>query len=183
MANWSAEVVDVKGAFLHGTFDNGEVIYMKVPRGFEKHCKKDHVLQLNKTIYGLKQAAMCFWKKLLGGMKQLGNVRSKADPCMYYKWTKAGLVVWTSWIDDNLVLGPHDEMKSEKKKFMKIFECDDVGPLEEYVGCKIEIDKEAETVKFIQPVLLHSYIDEFNLMEGNTSSYPATAASVLTKET
>ena len=181
MANWSAEVVDVKGAFLHGTFENGENIYMKVPQGFEKHYKKDEVLQLEKTIYGLKQAAMCFWRKLLSGMKQLGNERSMADPCLYYKWSDAGLIVWTSWIDDNLVMGPKNEMKAEKQKFMEIFECDDVGPLEEYVGCKITINEEAGTVKFMQPVLLQSFKDEFNLPEGKTSNYPATAGSVLTK--
>ena len=106
MANWYAEVVDVIGAFLHGTFENGEIIYMEVSQGFEKHYKKDEVLKLEKTIYGLKQAAMCLWRKLLSVIKQLGNTRSKADPCLYYKWSDAGLIVWTSWIDDNLVMGP-----------------------------------------------------------------------------
>ena len=66
---------------------------MKVPCGFEQHYKKNEVLKLEKTIYGLKQAVMCFWQKLLEGMKKLGNTRSKADPCIYYKWTNAGLVV------------------------------------------------------------------------------------------
>ena len=113
---------------------------MKVPHSFEKHYKENEVLKLEKTIYGLKQAVMCFWQKLLEGMKKLGNTRSKADPCIYYKWTNAGLVVWTSWIDDNVMMGPEKEMKKEKQKFIEIFECDDVGPLEEYVGCKIEVD-------------------------------------------
>ena len=51
----------------------------------------------------------------------------------------------------------------------------------EYVGCKVDINKEVGTVKFMQPVLLQSYKDEFNLPEGQMSSYPATAGSVLTK--
>jgi hypothetical protein len=36
MANWQGQIVDVKVAFLHGEFKDGEVIYMKVPHGFEK---------------------------------------------------------------------------------------------------------------------------------------------------
>ena len=62
MAGWSAYVVDVKGAFLHGEFEDGEEIYMKVPKGFERYYAKDVVLKLLKCIYGLKQAAMAFWR-------------------------------------------------------------------------------------------------------------------------
>ncbi len=35
MAGWVATVVDVKGAFLHGEFHNGEEIYMKVLQGWK----------------------------------------------------------------------------------------------------------------------------------------------------
>jgi hypothetical protein len=31
MANWQGQIVDVNGMFLHGEFEDGEVIYMKVP--------------------------------------------------------------------------------------------------------------------------------------------------------
>jgi hypothetical protein len=37
MASMLAHAVDVKGAFLHGEFENGEIIHMKVPQGFKKH--------------------------------------------------------------------------------------------------------------------------------------------------
>ena len=36
IAGWISHIVDVKGAFLHGEFDNNEVIYFKVPQGFEQ---------------------------------------------------------------------------------------------------------------------------------------------------
>ena len=36
MATWTAKIVDVKGAFLHGEFEEeDEPIYMGVPQGFE----------------------------------------------------------------------------------------------------------------------------------------------------
>ena len=35
MAGWYAEVVDVRGAFLHGEFGEGRRLYMEVPEGFE----------------------------------------------------------------------------------------------------------------------------------------------------
>jgi hypothetical protein len=37
MAAWVGEILDVKGAFLHGGFDKGKNVYMKVPEGFEKY--------------------------------------------------------------------------------------------------------------------------------------------------
>jgi hypothetical protein len=45
MANWQGQIVEVKGAFLYGEFKDGEVIYMKVPRGFEKFYPDDVVLK------------------------------------------------------------------------------------------------------------------------------------------
>jgi hypothetical protein len=49
-----AHVVDVKGAFLHGKFDNGEKIYIKIPLGFEEFYDNDTVLLPKKCLYGLK---------------------------------------------------------------------------------------------------------------------------------
>ncbi len=60
MASMLAHVVDVKRAFLHGEFEDGEIIYMKVLQGFEKHFPEGSVLLLKKCLYGLKQAAKAF---------------------------------------------------------------------------------------------------------------------------
>jgi hypothetical protein len=92
MANWLGLIVDVKGTFLHGDFEDGEVIYMKVPHGFEKFYPDDVVLKLKKCIYGLKQAAMAFWHQLLLCMKSMGVACSTTDPCLYHKWGEEGLV-------------------------------------------------------------------------------------------
>ena len=72
-------------------------------------------------------------------------------------------MVFASWVDANQVMGPEQEMMKERQKFMEIFECGHVGLLEKYVGCKIEVDQKAGTVKFMQPVLFQSFKDEFNL--------------------
>ena len=34
MSGKTAYIVDVKGAFLHGEFNNGEVLYCKIPEEF-----------------------------------------------------------------------------------------------------------------------------------------------------
>jgi hypothetical protein len=36
MANWTAHVLDVRGAFLKGDFGDGEPLYLHVPQGMTK---------------------------------------------------------------------------------------------------------------------------------------------------
>ena len=181
MAGWDAHVMDVKGAFLNGEFHDGEEVYMKVSQGFKKYYEDDMVLKLNKTINGLKQAAMCFWKELLEAMNDMEHKKSKADPCMYYSWNSSeNLAIWIIWIDDNLCIGNRKVVKREVQMLSDRFEVDDVGTLEEYVGCKIDIDQEKQTLKFMQPVLLQSFADEFELPKRKPTT-PLVPGTVLTK--
>jgi hypothetical protein len=64
MANMIAHVADIKGAFLHGEFEDREKTHMKIPRGFETHSLAESVILLLKFLYGLKQAAKVFWRQL-----------------------------------------------------------------------------------------------------------------------
>ena len=152
IANFTAYIVDVQGGFLLGDFDNGEVLYCKIPEGFEEiYDPNVYCWKLLKTAYGLKQAAKIFWVKLLKAMKELGFKRSRCDPCVYWKWAAHGLLLWISWIDDMLCLGHPNDVKIAKTEFLKKFPCDDIGEFKEYVGCKIV--KENRTMKYTTSVV------------------------------
>jgi hypothetical protein len=158
---WSAQLVDVKGAFLCGNFKDGEEIFMEVPAGFEELYGAYVLLLLLQTIYGLKQAAMAFCRELVKALTDMLLKRSAADPCLYDCWTMYGLVVWISWIDDCLVAGDKMAVEAAKEQIKSRFDCDDLGELNEYVACKI--DRNEDYVKFTQPVLIQSYEDDFFL--------------------
>jgi hypothetical protein len=49
----------------------------------------------------------------------------------------------------------------ECAKLMSLFDCDDVGLMEEYISNKIEVGK--HTKKLTQPMLLRSFVDEFDV--------------------
>ena len=51
---WQAWIVDVGGSFLNDQFDKGEVLYMKVPQGFEKFYPRNVRLLLLRSLYGTK---------------------------------------------------------------------------------------------------------------------------------
>jgi hypothetical protein len=51
-----------------------------------------------------------------------------------------GLVVWLSWLDDCVVAGYPRATEASKGQIKSIFECDDLGELNEYFGCEIDRD-------------------------------------------
>ena len=131
----------MKVAFLHGEVKDKHKMNMRVPQGFKKWYIAGVYLLLLKPIYGTKQAASRCWILLISVFAKLSFQRSTADPFMIYKWTEQnGLVVWLCWVDDGLCTGNDSGVRETKEQFKKHFEVDDVGPLEEYMGCKIDYD-------------------------------------------
>ena len=85
---------------MNGRFQRDEVLYVDVPLGFEEYYPKGVLLRLLRTIYGLKQAAMQFWREMKQAFEYMEFDRSQADPCLYYKWVNDKLTVWITWVDD-----------------------------------------------------------------------------------
>ena len=111
-----ARIYYVNSAFLKREFEDGKEIFMEVLQGMEHHYWALTVLRLLKPIYGLKQAALSFWQRLLKIMKNMRHKQSITDPCIYFFRNKAGeLAIWLSWMDDNLIGGPVQVMKDEGK--------------------------------------------------------------------
>ena len=176
MARWYGHLIDVRGAFLQGTFEPGEQIHMEIPQGFEKHCPKNVVLLLLRTIYGLKNSAMAWWRKMLSAFCKMDCKRSKADPCLHFKWTAGfGLTMWLSHVDDCCIAGKKEGASQAKDEMQTHFECDDIGELKECVGCKINHKPHRGHLRATQPVLLQSFEDEFNLPKGKAPTLPAAA--------
>ena len=74
------------------------------------------VLELFQTIYSTVQAAIAFFQELLRVFKFLNYKRSKANPCLHYKWSDLGkLIVWLSWVDDCVVGGCGQDLQNKRK--------------------------------------------------------------------
>jgi hypothetical protein len=173
MATWYGKLLDVKGAFLHGQFEEGKQLYMEVPEGFQQYYPMGMVLLLLKTLYGLKQAVVAFWKQLIKAFASIKYARSKADSCLYFSWTINGLIVWISWVDDCLVCGKETGALLAKKQMMDRSDCDEIGNMDEYFGSKLERNYEERSMKLMQPVMLQSFTAEFELPAGPVPNTPA----------
>jgi hypothetical protein len=84
-------------------------------------------------------------------------------------------------VDDCLICGEKASVIHAKEEMKKQFDWDEVGELTEYVGCKVDHNKEEGWIKLTQPDLMQSYVDEFDLPEGEVPRTPATTGSVLQK--
>ena len=158
---------------------------MEIPKGFEKFYPKNVLLLLKKTLYSVENAAKAFWLVLLKIMASIGLRHSKADLCLYYTWDAVyGLIIILSWIDDLLIFGKCEGVIHYNKMIADLIDCDDIGPLTDYIGNKIEFIHDEHWVRLTQPVLLRSFKDEFTFSKPHKCpKTPAVPGSVLRART
>ena len=93
--------LDVKTAFLYGQLE--ETIYMQQPEGFLLPGKEEMVCQLQKPIYGLKQAANRWNVEFNKFLIDFGFTRCKHDLCVYYRVRPDGeYTILIIYVDDGL---------------------------------------------------------------------------------
>ena len=80
--------VDIKGAYLNGELTSNKVLYMCNPPGYPEDAS-GHVLQLRKSLYGLKQAGQCWYQKFTQILASLGFVQCKVNQAVFYKHSKS----------------------------------------------------------------------------------------------
>ena len=127
----STDLNDVQGAFLNGVFSHGEEIYLRIRQGFEKYYKEEKILKLNKTLYGLKQAAY---------VQEIGLNQLREDPCIFYR-TEHGLNIWTSWVNDIMSCSHEADLVRGRQDIKQYFRIKVQGQLEEYVRYKVANDQ------------------------------------------
>ena len=74
--------IDISQAFIHGDLE--EEIYMRQPQGFQVKGP-EYVCKLKKSLYGLRQAARCWNKKINSILvDKLGFKRLESDRSIYF---------------------------------------------------------------------------------------------------
>lgn len=125
--NMELEQMDVKTAFLHGDLE--EKILMQQPIGYEVQGKEDWVCLLKKSLYGLKQSPMQWYRRFDSFMLKNNFQRSKFDSCVYFKKTEYGDYVYLMLYVDDMLIASRDkvEVNIVKKQLKSEFEMKDLG--------------------------------------------------------
>jgi len=170
LEQWHIEGLDVKSAFLYRHLD--EEIYMEQPEGFKIHGQEQKVLRLCRAIYGLKQAALAWWKELLASMRKMGFEHFQSDAGIFiHKASNGDIVVAMIYIDDSGFMDNNVTLVKEKKKaFMGIWECHDLGELNEFLGITIRCS--GRKIILDQKAYLTKVLDRFGMTNAIIANTP-----------
>ncbi|CAB4033849.1 Hypothetical predicted protein [Paramuricea clavata] len=164
--------MDVKSAYLHSKIE--EEIYLEQPEGFVKKASSGQklVCKLNKSIYGLKQAAKNWYEALTSLLLKKGFKRSCNDYCLFVRKEENGTFSYSSgWSSDIVVAGATEEAINEIKSMLnENFKMDDRGDLNWFLGMQILLSHDKITVdqtKYIETVL-----QEFNMSDCKAVATP-----------
>lgn len=129
--------LDVRTAYLHGDLE--EEVFMKQPPGFEESGQEHLVCRLRKSIYGLKQSARCWNRKLHEALIKMRFKQSQSDPCLYMKIVDGNIVYILIYVDD-IVVGCKDDYQTAKvyESLKEHFDVANLGDLSFFLGMQIE---------------------------------------------
>ena len=146
---------------------------MEQPEGFKIRGKEHLVLQLKCAIYGLRQAALQWWKALDKSIAKLGFKRLLSDSGIFVCRDRNGApkVIVIVYVDDAIFLGPDKSIVSKTKDFfMKIWECRDLGETREFLCMKIVHGN--GYVAIDQMDYLRKVLDRFDLLNAKAAPTP-----------
>jgi hypothetical protein len=184
VVNWASVCILLAVAKIHSLSSNSidfvlafpqadlEVpVFMELPLGFDapdSQNRKHYVLQLNKSLYGLKQAGYNWFAKLSNGLEDCGFVPSSIDSCVFFG---QGCIV-LMYVDDCIIVG--DSMHQIDALIQSLhggdehFVLQDKGTIDKYLGVNIkQID--ANTFELAQPFLIKQIMTFLGIANGKTN--------------
>jgi hypothetical protein len=81
---------------------------MKIPNGFQKFYPSYVMLKLLRTLYGLAQSVIQFWRECRMAMDGMTMAKNAVDQCLFYQWIDKQLIVILLWVDGFAIFGPDE---------------------------------------------------------------------------
>ena len=170
--DWDIESFDFNGAYLNGTLDDDEELYMYKPPGYESQGEPK-VKRLHKSLYGLKQAGRKWYDTLTRSLADLGFSASSADPGVFLAKPGKHLLILAIHIDDCILTGSSPELIFQyKSKLNDCYALTDLGPIHWLLGIKITRDRSARTISLSQTSYIDSIVSRFGLSDAKSYSTP-----------
>ena len=134
----------------------------------------DLVCKLQKSMYGTKQAPRCWNKKIDSVLcTELGFQTSHADPCIYVKHDKEGVMIIALYVDDLLLVAKTTSQISwMKKMFSERFEMKDLGEAKVCLGLEISRDRKKKRLLLTQKSYMNKVIERFGMSESKPVPTP-----------
>ena len=169
-AQWDLELdhLDIKCAFLHGNLECK--IFMKPPPGY--NLPGGMLLQLQKSLYGLKQASRTFNKKLDTDVKSFGFNACPQDPCLYFH--PVFKLVLLCHVDDLMLARPRAFSRARFVDFLRQrgLRIGSVTMLSYFVGIQVARDRTNRKIKMHQDRYVNDMLLRFGMVDCNRVTSP-----------
>jgi len=137
---------------------------MKIPKGLSYVDGK--VYKLNKSIYGLKQAARCWIETFVNVLNPMGFSNSAVDRCIYLLDHGDILknIYVLLYVDDLVIATKSDDTITNFKTFlMSKFRMTDLCEIKKFIGIKVE--RKDGYLYLSQPAYINNILKKFNMEE------------------
>ena len=170
---WKIDTFDFHSAFLNGEFGENEEIYMEQQPGYEEKNRREYVLRLLKTIYGLRQASRKWYEIVCRLMTELGFTRSESDPAVFYWHEGDDRMVIVVHVDDCTIVGNSQELIDDcKRKINAKYAMTNLGPTSWVLGIKVTRNLDERTLGLSQTAYIDSILRRFNFTDLKPVSTP-----------
>ena len=156
---------------------------MEQPEGFIDPKHPDYVCKLNRSLYGLKQSARCWYNTLDTYLKENDYRQSGADSCIYIKTEKSSdghikFVILPVFVDDFIPVSNDVEMLNrEKAALCERFAMEDMGAVREVLGLAVARDRVNKILTISQPDFLENILVRFGMENCKPVATPMEAGS------
>jgi hypothetical protein len=135
---------------------------MEQPEGFDIPGYEDYVYKLNRSIYGLKQAAYIWFMVLRDTLLDAGFQESPSAPSLYIH-PGHGIIV-AVYVDDILIFAQHMSQAVEIYEYLAgFFTMVNLGEARHFLGLEIERNWEKRELSFYQPTYIDKMLERFNM--------------------
>jgi hypothetical protein len=151
---------------------------MVQPLGFLHPSFPNHVCNLQKAIYGLKQASRAWFSRLSNKLLQIGFMGSKADTSLFIYRTKTVTIYLLIYVDDIIITASDPAAITELLKLLSVdFAVKELGDLHYFLG--VEVNKVEAGLFLSQKRYILDLLKKTKMHEAKPISSPMASSSSL----
>lgn len=168
-SSWPIHQLDVKNAFLHGSFS--ETVYCQQPQGFENPSFPNHVCHLKNSLYGLKQAPRAWFSRFATFILSTGFTASKSDSSLFIFHSSTDIAYLLLYVDDIILTASPPAFLNSIIDFLRSeFAMIDLGALHHFL--EISVTRSPSGRFLSQQQYVTELIDRAGMTDCNTTRTP-----------
>jgi hypothetical protein len=172
-----AHLLDATNAYVRSKLDKR--IVMEIPEDVKTYGKDKEVYELLQSLYGLKQSAYLWHKKVQGFITGKGYKQSSADPGVFIN--ERGLII-AVYVDDILIFSRHPTDITRTKQLLQAFHpMKDGGQVSKVLGIRVTWMRNG-AIRLDQEFYAKSILEEFGIKDTKAKHLPLSPSINLSDE-